>query len=1792
MGNVLSLAVARPVPPRHDPVVIVADLRISAALDRHGEAIMILRGFGRILAVFVIWLMAAAAPALAQKTFLRDDLIGEGQRLEEQLKRQISAQQPGAAAALRDGNAALARGDARRAYQLGILAAVASPQSFDAWRLISRAAQTIEPRDYRERWELAERSTAAGYLAYTRATSRNDEALALATLAEAFAKREQWRNALTAYRISLDLRDNAELRQTYEKLREERGFRLTEYKIDSDMATPRACFVFTEALQRGRIDFQPYVSVSGGRADVAVTAEDKQLCVEGLRHGERYQMVIRRGVPSSIPGESLLKTAEYDIYVRDRQPSVRFTGRNYVLPKTGQDGIPVVTVNTPRLDMEVVRIGERNMINSIHSEDFLTQLGSSSAKKIADESGRRIWSGTMDVATDLNKDVTTTFPISQAAGEMAPGVYVLLARPSGQKVDADSDFDEGASVATQWFVVSDIGLTSFSGPDGVHVLARSLANAQPMPGVKLRLLARNNEVLGEVTTDRTGHAVFPAGLARGALGLAPGLVQATLADDHGFLDLKQSAFDLSDRGVKGRVAPAALDAFLYTERGVYRSGETVHVTTLLRDQKGAAVIGLPLTLIVKRPDGVEYRRQIVQDQGAGGRAFSLALLSGISTGTWKVQAFTDPRKDAVGEASFLVEDYVPEKLELDVKPARTALTAGEPAELNVNARFLYGAPGSDLELSGEVTLRLAAKTGIPGLEDYQVGLTDEAYEPTKSDIEEPGKTSARGTARLMVAVPEAETTRPVEAEIAIRASEPGGRAITRTVTLPVRPKGVVVGVKPLFRNDEIGEGETAKFHVVVADGGGRRISKPGVKWTLSKVRRNYQWFFQEGRWAYEAVKTTRQVADGVINVGQAEPAEIATKVEWGNYRLDVVMDGAETSITFLAGYESDKSADTPDTLDVTLDRQAFNAGDTMKLRIAPRFAGEATVAILGDKVHEIRTVRVGTEGASVDIPVKADWTGSGYAVVLAHRPLDTAARRMPGRAIGLAWFTVDKAAKSLAVEIDAPQVMRPRQEMAVAARLTGLAAGEEAFVTLAAVDVGILNLTRYQLPNPSDHFFGQRQLAHEIRDLYGLLIDGMQGTRGQIRSGGDAAGKGIEGDVPNQPPVAFYTGIIRVGPDGTAKASFPIPAFNGSVKVMAVAWTRNRTGQAERTVISRDPVVLTATLPRFMNIGDQSRFHISIDNVEGEAGDYVVEVDAKGPVVLPAAATRQSFRLAKGGKTSLTIPVAGAGVGNAAFDVTISGPGVSAAQALSLRVQPSLHTLARRTVRPIEPNGQITMSPDLFTDLVPGSGRAAISVSPLASLDVPGVLKALDRYPYGCTEQTVSRALPLLYVNRLSSMEQLGLDGSMEERVAAAVERVLARQGSNGSFGLWGIGGDDLWLDAFVGDFLTRTRESRLNVPAQGFNQAMDRLRNQVANTGEFKKEDGPAMAYALYVLARNGRPVMGDLRYLADNKIADMGSPMAQAQIGAALALLGDRGRARSAFAKAIEALQGQIRPNDAEPLLWRADYGSRLRDAVGVMALLAETNGDAADIARLVPLVEAARGNARQTSTQDNLWMVLAAQALANQANGLRLAVNGQERQGSFYRTVSQETLEVQPLVIGNQGQAVARAVITVSGVPLTPEPALAQGYTVQRQLFTMKGEPVDPAKLRQSERYVVAVKVTQQSNVLGRVMIVDPLPAGLEIENRNLTEGATLEGLPFLKQGGWIVEAVAPTHTESRDDRFVAAFESGTATHGSFGAAYIVRAVSPGRYVQPAAFAEDMYRPDRFGRTAFGIVEIAAR
>ena len=308
-----------------------------------------------------------------------------------------------------------------------------------------------------------------------------------------------------------------------------------------------------------------------------------------------------------------------------------------------------------------------------------------------------------------------------------------------------------------------------------------LGSAGPLAGVELRLVARNNEVLATKTTGADGRVDFDPGLSRGKGGSAPGLLVATLAGDYGFLSLAQNAFDLSDRGVAGRDPPAGLDAFLYTERGVYRSGETVFATALLRDSKGVAKSGLPLTLVVKRPDGVEYRRATLPDQGLGGRAYAIPLLPGSAAGKWSIEAYADPKGDSIGRVEFMLQDYIPERLDFTLHPAKPVIDPGEPVEFSLDARFLYGAPASGLDVTGAIRLQAVEGGALAGFPGYVAGLADDDFTTIENQFSDKVQTDDKGHADLSVELPEGASTRPLEAKLIVDVGEPGGRTVERTL---------------------------------------------------------------------------------------------------------------------------------------------------------------------------------------------------------------------------------------------------------------------------------------------------------------------------------------------------------------------------------------------------------------------------------------------------------------------------------------------------------------------------------------------------------------------------------------------------------------------------------------------------------------------------------------------------------------------------------------------------------------------------------------------------------------------------------------------------------------------------------------------------------------------------------------------------------------------------------------------------------------------------------------------------
>jgi len=1714
-------------------------------------------------------------PALAaDKAFKRDDLADAAIKLEAQIKSEAGPVSKSGATLRSDADAAFKRSDFRTGLQILGQVAATTPEDGANWLKLAKTIFQIRSASSSEQTFLLERASTAAYIAYQRAANAGDEADALAVLGRSMSDRKLWRPALDALRLSLDLREVADVRGQYEKMRDEHGFRLLDYTVDSDGASPRACFQFSEDLAK-RVDFAPYLALAGTDKP-ALQAEGKQLCVDGLKHGERYNINLRAGLPSTVK-ETLPKSAEFNIYVRDRKPFVRFTGRAYVLPRTGQRGIPLVSVNTPAVNVNVFRIGDRNLINTVVDSDFQKTLSRYQLSDLGDERGMKVWTGELATATGtLNQDVVTAFPVDEALGNLQPGVYVMTAVPK-----TPGSEDDG-TLATQWFIVSDMGLAAFSGNDGIHVFVNSLASTEAVANADVKLVARNNEILATRKTDNSGHVLFEAGLARGEGGLSPALLTVTSDKaDYAFLSLKTSAFDLTDRGVAGRETPVGADAFVYAERGVYRSNETVYLTALLRDGQGNAMTGGPLTMVIERPDGVEYRRAQLADQGAGGRSMAVPLNSAVPTGTWRARAYTDPKGQSVGETTFMVEDYIPERIEFDLSSKDKLIKAEVPVELKVDGHFLYGAPASGLSLEGDMLVAPAA-SGRPGYPGYQFGVADEESSSNeRTPIENLPEADDKGTATFPVSLPKPpSSTRPQEAQIYIRMVETGGRAVERKLVLPVAPASNLIGIKPLFGDKNVAEGDKAEFDVVFVAPDGKQLARNGLRYELLKMESRYQWYRQNSSWEYEPVKSTSRVADGDLALTADKAARVSLAPQPGRYRLDVKssdVDGPITSVQFDVGWYSDGSADTPDLLETSIDKQEYVSGDTMTVSVNARSAGKLTINVLGDRLLTTQTVDVKEGTQQVRIPVAKDWGAGAYVLATLRRPLDAAAQRMPGRAIGLKWFGIDKKTRTLQVALSPPPLVRPGSALKIPVKLGGLNPGEDAKIVIAAVDVGILNLTNYKPPAPDEYYLGQRRLTAEVRDLYGQLIDGMQGTRGQLKTGGDSAGE-LNGAPPTQKPLALYSGIVTVGPDGSAEVSFDIPEFAGTARVMAVAWSATKVGRANIDVTVRDPVVLTATLPRFLLSGDKGTMSFDLDNVEGAAGDYTIAVKATGPVRVTGN-PKTTVKLAAKQRTSMALALDAGGAGIANLDVDITGPnGLTLARHYALDVKAATQILARRSIRTLAKGESLTLTQDMFSDLVSGTGSVSLSASLSTALDAATILKALDRYPYGCSEQITSRAMPLLYVNDLAAGAHLAMDTAVDQRIKDAIDRLLARQGSNGSFGLWSAGGDDAWLDAYVTDFLTRAREKGFAVPDVLFKSALDRIRNSVVNANEPEKDGGRDLAYGLYVLARNGAAPIGDLRYLADTKLGNLATPIAKSQLAAALALVGDRARAERAYGAALDALA-------PKPVIefGRVDYGSALRDAAALVSLASEGNAPRATLTQAVQRVEVARGLSPYTSTQENAWLVLASRALAKET--LALDIDGVPAKTAVYRSYKAEAMAGKPIKITNTGDAPIQAVVSVSGSPITPEPAASNGFKIERNYFTLDGKPADISKAKQNDRFAVVLKITEAKPEFGHIMVSDYLPAGLEIDNPKLVSSGDSGTLD------WIEKGEEPENTEFRDDRFTAAIDRAADDEAVFTVAYVVRAVSPGKYVLPQAYVEDMYNPSRYGRTGTGTVEVRA-
>lgn len=1522
--------------------------------------------------------------------------------------------------------------------------------------------------------------------------------------------------------------------------------------------------------------------------------DDKGLVLRfpSVEAAKDYEVTLKAGL-SAADGTRLGKDDTRKVHTGELDPAVGFASQGSVLPARESRGLPVVSINVPEVDVEFLRVSEKQLPKFFAeyqrggrrgSWDLDSEYGDSTPLgKLAEP----VYLNRFVLGGKPNERVLTYLPIQDIRELQDPGLYFAVMKRTGKFA---GEFE------TAFFTVSDIGLHTRAYKDKLFVHTASLQDGSATGSVELKVLDARGEAVLAGKTDGNGNALLNYTLDAGHV------LVATRGKDVSMLPFNQPALDLSEFAVAGR-EQAWFDVFAWSGRDLYRPGETVRISALLRDNDGRPVPapkqggGQPVFLRLKQPDGKVFRETRLQPGAQGYFSFEQAIPTEAPTGRWQVEFRTDPAsKEAVQGMTLRIEEFLPERMKLDLDAAQPVLKPGEALKLKATAAYLYGAPASGNRFTAKLAVAIEQHPldQLPGyfFGDPTMELPKDAKDIIDTTLPE------NGVLQEDIALPaEAKPRSPIAAIVSGSVYETGGRTVNRTLKRVLWPANALVGIRPLFDDkDGADANANAGFEVVRVDAGGKPQPGKGLKATLVRELRDYHWNYDEdGGWDYDFTRRFENKDTRTLDVG-AGASKIDFPVEWGEYRLDVFdpATGLTTRYPFRAGWSWDdqnRGLDArPDKVKLALDRTGYKAGDTLKVTVTPPHAGKGLLMVESDRMLYVQAIDA-KPGSTFSIPVTKDWERHDvYVTALVFRGGSAPSKITPARAVGVVHVPMDRRDRRVAVGLSVPKQMRPEQNLPVTVSVPELA-GQLAHVTVSAVDVGILNITRFPVPDANAQFFAQRRFGVDAYDIYGRVIESFEGGSAKIRFGGDMALSALpqaKRPTSRVQTVDLFSGPVKLDGKGNARVALKVPDFNGTLRVSALVYSDTRYGNRDRETVVRAPIVAEASLPRVLAPGDRSTVTLDVQNFTGKAGVFKVTVNGEGPLDIGEGS--RNTDLAVDAKRTLTFPVtADEGYTTAKVRVRVEGNGFKVDRRYDVPVRAGWPAVLRSRTQVLDSLTPVEMGAGFADGLMPGSVTARMTVSALPPIPFASALKGALEYPYGCAEQTTSKGYAALELDDATA-KMLGIDGldakKRRERMEGAFGRLASMQVSNGHFSMWG---DDDYvnpgLTPYIAEFLLDAREGGFAVPDAVLQKALTRLNEDLLAGGAqfygYDRRDHlkfANQAYAGYVLARVNRAPLGTLRALYDNERGKSLTGLPLVHLGIALSLQGDKTRG----AKAIT--EGFAKTGDRPEYL--GDYGTKLRDDALMIALVHERKLAKPEFDRraisLGRELDARRNSGwLWLSTQEQVALARLGKALMVDQKKL---VSGQWSIGGdaeavapvrlFGRSVDHAAL-ARGLRFVPEGSPPLYASLDVAGIPRSAPAPDNRQIGIERRYYTTDGKEWKGGTLKEGEALIVRVGIT--ANVaMPDALFTDLLPAGLEIENFNLGDAkqwaeVVVDGIAISDRGS----AADVKHEEFRDDRYVAALKLDRGDTAKV--FYLVRAVTPGTYTVPPSLVEDMYRPD---------------
>ncbi|MCA8888938.1 MAG: hypothetical protein KDA46_08925, partial [Parvularculaceae bacterium] len=621
-------------------------------------------------------------------------------------------------------------------------------------------------------------------------------------------------------------------------------FGFSRLLLETNGDTPRACLQFTRELDdSGAVNYGDFVRLT---PDVkpAVEVAGSSLCLSGLEFDKEYKARIRAGAPAK-GDERLERQVEVTIAFGDKPSYVGFAGDGVILPRLEADGIGIETVNVEKIQISVYRVSDRALARqeivageAVPEDEYFYVYGREDGEAV----GVKVFDEELAVKRIENDTVTTVFSLGAALPNLSPGAYFIKLKD----VSPGADKNRTAG-AWRWVMFTDMALTTYSSSEGVDAFVRSISTGRPITGVELELIATNNDILARVVTNTEGRARFEKAAIKGDYPLTPRMIMAYgPQEDFAALDLERAPLDLSDRDIDGRAAPSVLDAFVYLDRGIYRPGETVHVSGILRDDAGKAIENRHLTVTIRRPNGTEADKRRIDALNIGGFTFDYDVPASAPRGMWYVQVEADGVDGFVGYEQFSVEDFVPQRLEVKLEgDEATPIRPGETRELSVESRFLYGAPASGLAVEAEARLRLDPNP-FPDFGAYRFGPVNGRFDERFLTLPNT-TTDAEGKATIAVNADSAPTGygAPMRADVVVGVVEPGGRVVRESARIPVRPDDAYVGLKLANDAYSFGQGEEVGVNAVLIDWQGQPV-EGDLEWRLVEEDYWFDWYRENG----------------------------------------------------------------------------------------------------------------------------------------------------------------------------------------------------------------------------------------------------------------------------------------------------------------------------------------------------------------------------------------------------------------------------------------------------------------------------------------------------------------------------------------------------------------------------------------------------------------------------------------------------------------------------------------------------------------------------------------------------------------------------------------------------------------------------------------------------------------------------------------------------------------------------------------------------------------------------------